>query len=112
MVREVKDAEFVKEVLEANGPVLVDFWVPWCGPCRMIAPIVDEIGRDYEGRVKVLKLNVDDSQATAMACGVSSIPALLVFHGGVMVGGVMGAVPRAEIAKRLDSLLERQTPVS
>jgi thioredoxin 1 len=57
MVREVKDAQFVKEVLEANGPVLVDFWVPWCGPCRMIAPIVDEIGRDYEGRVKVLKLN-------------------------------------------------------
>ena len=105
MAHEVTDARFETEVLKASEPVLVDFWAPWCGPCRMVGPIVEEIGRRYSGRIKVLKLNVDDNQETAMAYQVHSIPTLLIFHQGRVVDGVIGAVPAKELEKRLDEVL-------
>jgi len=105
MANEVTDARFETEVLKAAEPVLVDFWAPWCGPCRMVAPVVDEIGRKYAGRVKVMKLNVDDNEQTAMTYQVQSIPTLLIFQNGRVVDGVIGAVPAKELERRLDGVL-------
>jgi len=107
MAHEVTDARFEAEVLESTEPVLVDFWAPWCGPCRMVGPVVEEIGREYAGRVKVVKMNVDDNEETAMTYGIRSIPTLLIFQGGRVVDGVIGAVPPKELTKRLDAVLER-----
>src|SRR3989339_1355979 len=106
LVREITDDTF-KDELSVAEPVLVDFWAPWCGPCRMIAPMVEEIGRQYAGRVKVVKMNVDDNEQTAMAYSVRSIPTLLIFHEGRVVDGVIGAVPSPELTKRLDAVLSQ-----
>jgi thioredoxin 1 len=103
---QVTDANFDNEVLKSNVPVLVDFWAEWCAPCRMIAPIVDDIARDYAGKVKVCKLNVDDSQSLASRYGIRSIPSLLIFKGGSVVNQVIGAVPKSELVKRLDLVLK------
>jgi thioredoxin 1 len=94
----VTDTNFDVEVLQAGTPVLVDFWAPWCGPCRAVAPAVDAIAKEFAGRVKVVKLNTDEEQEVAIKYGVVSIPTLMVFKNGEMVERVMGNRPKAELA--------------
>ena len=93
------DENFEKEVLNSETPVLVDFWAPWCGPCRIIAPVVEELSETYEGKLKVGKLNVDDNQKTSMKFGIRSIPTLLVFKDGEVAEQIIGAVPKTEIER-------------
>ena len=93
----VNDQNFDKEVLQASVPVLVDFWAPWCGPCRAVAPTVDAIAQEYAGKLKVVKLNTDESGEVAMKYGVISIPTLMVFKGGQMVERVLGNRPKADL---------------
>ncbi len=88
------DTNFEQEVLKSDVPVLVDFWAPWCGPCRMVAPIVDELARQYEGKLKVVKLNTDENQEVAIKYGIRSIPTIGIFNNGQVVDGVIGAVPK------------------
>jgi thioredoxin 1 len=94
----VTDANFETEVLQSNTPVLVDFWAPWCGPCRAVAPAVDAIANEFSGRVKVVKLNTDEEQQVAIKYGVGSIPTLMVFKNGEMVERVLGVRPKGELA--------------
>jgi thioredoxin 1 len=94
----VTDANFDAEVLKAGTPVLVDFWAPWCGPCRAVGPVVDAIAQEFQGKVKVVKLNTDEEQQVAIKYGVGSIPTLMVFKNGEMVERVMGNRPKAELA--------------
>jgi thioredoxin 1 len=101
----VSDATFQVEVLNSEIPVLVDFWAPWCGPCRMVAPVVDEIAEQYQGRVKVVKINTDDNPEVASTYGIQSIPTLMIFKGGSKVDKVVGAVPRATLATTLEKHL-------
>jgi len=101
----VNDATFQQEVLNSDIPVLVDFWAPWCGPCRMVAPVVDEIADLYAGRIKVVKVNTDDNPEVASTYGIQSIPTLMVFKGGAKVDWVVGAVPKATLASTLDKHL-------
>ncbi len=96
---QINDSSFESEVLESDMPVLVDFWAPWCGPCRILAPLVEEIATSYAGRLKVAKVNVDDNQETAIRYGIRSIPTLIVFKGGKALDQVIGAVPKSEIEK-------------
>jgi len=96
---ELTDSNFKKEVLESKLSCLIDFWAPWCGPCRMIAPHIKEIEKEYKGRLKVCKLNVDKADDTASAYYVSSIPTLLVFKDGEIVDRVVGAISKIEIEK-------------
>jgi thioredoxin 1 len=103
--REVSDANFDQEVIKAARPVLVDFWAPWCGPCRMVAPIVDELADEYDGRVEFVKLNTDDNPNTAVKFGIRSIPTLLVFKEGKPVGQIIGFRPKSELKKRLDAVV-------
>ncbi len=93
----VNDANFDAEVLKASTPVLVDFWAPWCGPCRAVAPTVEAISNEFAGRVKVVKLNTDESGEVAMKYAVTSIPTLMVFKGGEMVERVLGNRPKADL---------------
>ncbi|HEY8173366.1 MAG TPA: thioredoxin [Dehalococcoidia bacterium] len=102
---EVTDANFDTEVLKSDKPVLVDFWAPWCGPCRMVAPIVDELSDEYEGKVKFVKLNTDDNIGTASKYQIRSIPTLLVFKGGEAVGQIIGFRPKSDLKKRLDEVV-------
>jgi thioredoxin 1 len=102
---EVTDANFEAEVEKSDKPVLVDFWAPWCGPCRMVAPIVDELSQEYDGKVKFVKLNTDDNIGTASKYGIRSIPTLLVFKGGEAVGSIVGFRPKSDLKKRLDAVL-------
>jgi thioredoxin 1 len=102
---EVNDSQFESEVLKAKVPVLVDFWAPWCGPCRMVAPIVEELAEDYGDRVKFLKLNTDDNAKTATQYGIRAIPTLLVFKGGQPVGQVVGFRPKSDLKKVIDQAL-------
>lgn len=101
-VGEVTDGTFEQEVLKSNLPVLVDFWAPWCGPCRAVAPVVDEIATDYNGRLKVLKLNTDENPKTAQSYRISGIPSLMVFKNGQPVEHVVGAVPKATISAAVE----------
>lgn len=102
---QLTDASFKKEVLEASQPVLVDLWAPWCGPCRMLGPIVEELAQEYAGRAVVGKLNTDENGDTAAAYRVSAIPTLLFFKGGKLVEQLVGVQPKAAIKAKLDSLL-------
>ena len=101
----VTDESFPKEVLESSVPVLVDFWAPWCGPCRMVAPVVDEIAEQYEGQIKVVKLNTDENPQVASQYGIRSIPTLMIFKGGERVDMVVGAVPKTTLASTLEKHL-------
>ena len=102
---EVTDSTFEQEVLQSKQPVLVDFWAVWCGPCKAVAPIVEELAGEYEGRLKVMKLDVDDNPRTALAYGVQSIPTLLVFKDGNPAERIIGAVPKKVIVDKLQSML-------
>ncbi len=101
----LNNESFKTEVLEAAVPVLVDFWAPWCSPCRMIAPVVDEIAGEYEGKAKVGKVNVDDNRQVAVEYGVMSIPTLIVFKGGAAVDRVVGFKSKADLKALLDKHL-------
>ena len=98
----VSDATFETDVLKAADPVLVDFWAPWCGPCRAVAPVLEKISELYDGKVRVAKLNVDENQATAQTYGIRSIPTVALFVGGEVVDGVLGAAPLAFFQEMLD----------
>ena len=104
-VREVTDNAFAQEVLQSIPPVLVDFWADWCGPCKAIAPIVEELAREYEGRLKVMKLDVDENPRTASTYKVQSIPTLLVFKNGKPAERIVGAVPKHVIVDKLQSVV-------
>jgi thioredoxin 1 len=104
-VTEVKEADFKEVVLDSELPVLVDFWAPWCGPCRMVAPVVEEISQQYEGKVKVVKLNTDENPQIASQYGIRSIPTLMVFKGGQKVEMVVGAVPKTTLSNTLEKHL-------
>lgn len=101
-VHEFTDANFETEVLGSEIPVLVDFWATWCGPCRMIAPLVDEIATEYQGRLKVGKVDTDSNQQRAASLGVSSIPALFVFKGGEVVERIIGMQPKPKLLARIE----------
>lgn len=102
---EFTDGNFKEEVLESDLPVLVDFWAEWCGPCRMVGPIVEELAEEYDGRVKIGKVDVDVNQQVAMQYGIRSIPSLLIFKNGEVVDQVVGAVPKAQLSRQLDEQL-------
>ena len=97
----VTDETFNQEVLKADRPTLVDFWAVWCGPCRMVAPVVDEIAREQTGKLKVMKLDVDENQNTAMAYGVMSIPTLILFKNGQPVERIVGFRPKGDMEKKI-----------
>ena len=101
----LSDDNFSAEVLNADQPVLVDFWATWCGPCRVIAPIVHELSSEYEGRAKVCKLDVDEAQKTAAEFGIRSIPTLLIFKEGKVADQLIGAVPKGQITEKLEAAL-------
>ena len=102
---QVTDSTFKQEVLESEAPVLVDFWAPWCGPCRMVAPVVDESSEQYDGQVKVVKVNTDENPSVASQYGIRSIPTLMIFKGGQRVDMVVGAVPKTTLANTLEKYL-------
>ncbi len=103
MAQQVSDANFQTEVLEANLPVLVDFWAEWCGPCRAVAPILDELSSELAGKVKIVKLNVDENRDTMMKYGVRSIPTMILFKNGEPVDMKVGAAPKASLSQWLES---------
>lgn len=105
MAQEFTDDNFQSVVLASDKPVLVDFWAEWCGPCRMIGPLVEEISHEYDGKAVVGKLNVDENPQVAQTYGIRSIPTLLVFKGGQLVDKIVGAVPKNMIAQKLEAQL-------
>jgi len=103
---EVNDSNFSQIVLQAKTPVLVDFWAAWCAPCRMVAPVVQELAKEYEGKVSFVKLDVDQNPRTASQYGIMSIPTLLIFKNGAPVSNIVGFRPKADLKRSLDTALE------
>jgi thioredoxin 1 len=101
----ITDTTFDSEVLKAEGPVLVDFWADWCGPCKMIAPILDDVSTDYSGKLKVAKLNIDENPATPPKYGIRGIPTLMIFKGGNVEATKVGAVSKSQLTAFIDSNL-------
>ena len=101
----VTDSDFKEKVIDSSTPVLVDFWADWCGPCKMVAPIVDELAEEFDGKVKFAKVDVDTNPQTSLSFGIRSIPSLLVFKDGKVSDQVVGAVPKAVLKKRLEEAL-------
>jgi thioredoxin 1 len=106
----VTDSEFGKTVLESQLPVLVDFWAAWCGPCRMIAPFVEEIARDYAGKAVVVKMDTDANPQTPMKYGIMGIPTLIIFKNGKEAERIVGAVPKVMITRKLEAVLAKEQP--
>ncbi len=102
---ELTDGNFEQEVLNSDQPVLVDFWAEWCGPCRMIGPVVEEMAGEYDGKAKIGKVNVDTNPEVSVKYGIRSIPALLIFKNGEVVDQIIGAVPKTQLSKQLDAQL-------
>ncbi len=105
-MKQIKDTAFDEEVLESDKLVLVDFWAPWCGPCRMLAPVIDEVANEYGEIIKVVKLNTDDNPSTAATYGIRSIPTLLIFDDGNIVDTIIGAIPKTTIVNRIQKCLK------
>jgi thioredoxin 1 len=101
----ITDDNFQDEVLNSDLPVLIDFWAIWCGPCKMVAPIVEQLSTEYDGKAKIGKLDVDSNQQTSIKYGVRSIPTLLIFKSGELVETIIGAVPKAKIVEKLESFI-------
>lgn len=99
---EITDANFEQEVIKSDIPVMIDFWAVWCGPCKVIAPVVEELASEYEGRLKVGKLDIDNNQEVAVKYGIRSIPTLLIFKDGKIVDQIVGAVPKASIVAKIN----------
>lgn len=106
MAQQVTDANFAEEVLSSDKSVIVDFWAEWCGPCRMVGPVIDEIGEEYSEKVKVVKLDVENNPATAMKYGITSIPAIYVFKDGEVDQQTVGAKPKTALVKELSKYLD------
>lgn len=105
LIKHVTDASFQGDVLQADKPVLVDYWAEWCGPCKMIAPILDDLAKDYDGRVQIAKMNVDENREVPAQYGIRGIPTLMLFKGGELVATKVGAMPKAQLSAFLDGHL-------
>ena len=103
LIKHVNDASFDADVLKSDKPVLVDYWAEWCGPCKMIAPILDEVAKEYSGKLKVAKLNIDDNQATPPKYGIRGIPTLMLFKNGSVEATKVGAVSKSQLTAFIDS---------
>ena len=104
-VQAVTDDTFHAEVMQSDIPVLIDFWAPWCGPCRAVGPVVEQLADEYKGRLKIVKMNVDDNPKTPAQFGVRGIPNLIVFKGGDVQEQIVGAVPKAQLVKAIDRVV-------
>lgn len=105
-VQQITDTTFDEEVLKSNRLVLVDFWAAWCGPCKMVAPVIDEIADEYKEIVKVVKVNTDENPSTAASYGIRSIPTLLIFNEGSIVDTIIGAIPKSTVVNRIQECLK------
>ncbi|HEU5162970.1 MAG TPA: thioredoxin [Thermoanaerobaculia bacterium] len=101
-VKQISDSEWEQTVLQSQTPVFVDFWAPWCGPCRIVGPIIEELAPSYDGKLVVTKMNVDDNPAVAQKLGITSIPTMMIFKGGQVVDRAIGAMPKSELQKFIE----------